>query len=210
MLKVDPQLRMMKQSCLFFAAVLLCGTGLARGQASTGSGSIDTTTPAAFLATYDSLAGAAPSQYQSMFSIGDDDDRKLAVAESKFDAQVGMLQKIVQLLWGADAVPQTVHALGMQAGEDIQTAKIVENGSHATVTYADGAAGPILVKTDGGWRLDTAAFRKSLSMPVKDYVKHLRQLSAIIADVADSIDQRKLRSLDTVIHEIAQRTSTIE
>jgi len=180
-----------------------------QSSASGAAAGVDADSPSAFMLSYDQLAGADPEAYLPLYSVSGSDDRKLAAAEAKFDAEVGMLQKMVQQLWGNDAVNQTIHALGMQTADDIHAAAVTENGDHATVTYADGSAGPMLVKTPAGWRLDTTAFRKALGMPVKDYIKQLHQMSAMVAEVADGIDQKRLRSADAVAHEIAVKMAAI-
>ena len=62
---------------------------------------VNTFRPMDFMRSYDQLAGEDPAAYLAMYSIDENDDsRRLAYVESKFDSQVGMLQKIVQEKWG--------------------------------------------------------------------------------------------------------------
>ncbi len=163
-----------------------------------------------FMSAYDDLAGAEPSSYFSMFLADSDQDLKLAQLEATFDAQVGMLQRIVRLKWGDGAVGQVIHALGMHAAVDIQSAEILIDGDRAKIQYADGTAGPDLVRTAVGWRLDTSAFRKSLAVPVDQYANRIHQLANVVAEVADAIDRRQLRNADTVSHEIAVRVVAVD
>jgi hypothetical protein len=194
---------------LVMLALSLAGVQTIDAQPATAPSRASANTPTAFMLSYDRLAGAGPEAYVRLFCITDSDDVKLANAEAEFDAEVGIFQKMVHLLWGDDAVNQAIHALGMQSGDDIRSATVTERGDHATVTYADGTAGPMLVKTPAGWRLDTSAFRKGLGMPVSDYVRQLHQMAAIVADVATEIDQKHLRSPDAVAHEIAVKTAGV-
>jgi len=173
---------------------------------------IDASTPMSFMTGYDQLAGEGPEAYQALYYMPDnpdDDLQRLAHAEAKFDAQVGILQKMVQQLWGNDAVDQTLHALGLKSMRDIQAATVKENGDRATVIFADGTPGPDLIKTPQGWRLNLPAFRKSLGIPVDDYLKQIHQLAKILPDVADGISNGKLKSSDAVVSDIVKRINAV-
>jgi hypothetical protein len=166
----------------------------------------NTSTPMAFLVSYDKLAGEDPAAYRAMYANDDSDDtQRLAEVQAKFDAEAGMLQKMVQKLWGDDGVDQTLHALGLKTMRDIQLATINQTGDSATVTFADGTIGPELVYTSHGWRLNLRAFRQSLGVPVDDYLKQIRQLSKIIPDVADGIADGRLKSPSAVVSDIVRR-----
>lgn len=166
----------------------------------------DTSSPMRFLTTYDNLAGDGPESYLKMYSVdSSDDSQRLAQVQAKFDAEAGILQKMVKELWGDDAVDQTLHALGLKTMRDIQTATIKEDGNIATITFADGTAGPQLMRTPHGWRLNILAFRKSLGVPVDDYLKQIRDLSKVIPDVADGIADGKLKSPSAVVSDIVKR-----
>jgi hypothetical protein len=188
---------------------LLIGAALAHADAPTSQPTtqpLDCSTPTAFMTSYDQLAGQDPPAYLAMYSLDDSDDaQRLAKVESTFDAQVGMLQKIVQQKWGDDGVDQMLHALGLRSLRDIQTSIVKEIGPRATVTFADGTPGPGLIKTKDGWRLDIPAFCKSLGMPVDDYLKQIRQLSKILPDVADGIADGRLKDASAVVSDIAKR-----
>jgi hypothetical protein len=160
-----------------------------------------------FMTAYDNLAGENPDAYLAMYYLDDQDDtQRLAHVEAKFDAEVGMLQKIVQKKWGEDAVDQTLHALGLKTMRDIQAATVKEKGHHASVIFADGTPGPDLIKTkDGGWKLDLPSFCTSLGMPVDDYLKQIRLLSKILPDVADGIAGEKLKDPSAVVSDIVRR-----
>jgi hypothetical protein len=104
-------------------------------QTATSLNEIDTSTPLQFMLSYDRLAGADQDAYLPLYQITPDtDDLKLAQAECRFDAQIGMLQKIVQLRFGGDATAQAIHAFGLQTADDIKAAKIVQTGDTAVVT----------------------------------------------------------------------------
>jgi hypothetical protein len=166
----------------------------------------DTSTPMAFLKSYDQLAGEGPDAYRAMYSIDDSDDsQRLAQVQSKFDAEAGMLQKMVAELWGNDAVDQTLHALGLKTMTDIQSATIKEEGDRAVITFADATAGPELIKTAKGWRLNLLALRHSLGVPVDDYLKQIRQLTKVVPDVADAIASGKLKTPAAAVSEIVKR-----
>jgi hypothetical protein len=166
----------------------------------------DTTTPMAFLNSYDQLAGEGPEAYRAMYFVDDSDDtQRLAQVQAKFDAEAGMLQKMVSQLWGNDAVDQTLHALGLKTMTDIHTATIKEEGDRASVTFADGTSGPELIKTPKGWRLDLPALQRSLGVPVDDYLKQIRQLTKVVPDVADGIANGKLKSPSSVVSDIVKR-----
>jgi hypothetical protein len=174
------------------------------------AGAVDTSTPMKFLVSYDQLAGQGPESYRALYSIdANDDSQRLAEVESKFDAEVGMLQKISRLLWGDDGVDQTLHALGLKTMTDIQSATIKQTGDRATITFADGTVGPELVKTPAGWRLDLAAFRQSLGIPVDDYLKQIRQLSKVVPGVADGIADGKLKNPSAVVSDIVKRINAV-
>jgi hypothetical protein len=173
---------------------------------------IDASTPMAFMTSYDQLAGEGPEAYQALYYMSDssdDDLQRLAHVEAKFDAEVGILQKMVDKLWGTDGVDQTLHALGLKSMRDIQAATIKESGDRASVIFSDGTPGPDLIKTAQGWRLNLPAFRKSLGIPVDDYLKQIRQLSKILPDVADGISNNKLKSSDAVVSDIVKRINTV-
>jgi CHAD domain-containing protein len=143
------------------------------------------------------------------YTDNDNDALRLAKTEARFDAQVGMLQKIVQKKWGDDGVDQTLHALGLKSMRDIQSASIKDMGHRATVTFADGTPGPELVKTAKGWRLDLPAFARSLGMPVDDYLKQLRQISKVLPDVADAIVSGKLSQPSDVVQDVVKRLNAV-
>jgi hypothetical protein len=167
---------------------------------------VDCTTPMALLNSYDGLAGEDPPAYLSLYELTDDDDvQRLAHVQAKFDAQVGMLQKIVQEKWGDDGVDQTLHALGLKTRRDIESSAIKQMGRHARVIYSDGTPGPDLLKTKAGWRVSIPGFRDSLGMPVDDYLKQLHQLSNLLPDVADAIVDGRLASPSAVVSDIARR-----
>jgi hypothetical protein len=169
---------------------------------------LDTTTPMAFMISYDRLAGEDPPAYLAMYDLDEQDDiQRLAKVQAKFDAQVGMLQKIIQEKWGDDAVDQMLHALGLKSLRDIQTATVKEIGDRATVVFSDGTPGPELIKTKAGWRLDLPAFCSSLGMPVDDYLKQIHQLSNILPDVADGVVDQKLKDPSSVVSDIVKRIS---
>jgi len=173
---------------------------------------IDASTPMAFMTSYDQLAGEAPEAYQALYYMSDDADedlQRLAHAEAKFDAQVGILQKMVQQQWDNDAVDQTLHALGLKSLRDIQAATVKETGDRASVIFADGTPGPDLIKTPQGWRLNLPAFRKSLGIPVDDYLKQIHQLAKVLPDVADGIANGKLRTSDAVVSDIVKRINAV-
>ncbi len=168
----------------------------------------NTSTPMAFLVSYDKLAGEDPAAYREMYANDDSDEtQRLAEVQAKFDAEAGMLQKMVEKLWGDDGVDQTLHALGLKTMRDIQTATIKQAGNAATITFADGTIGPELIYTSHGWRLNLRAFRQSLGVPVDDYLKQIRQLSKIIPDVADGIANGQLKNPSAVVSEIVRRQS---
>jgi hypothetical protein len=167
---------------------------------------IDASTPMAFMTSYDQLAGEDPPAYLAMYYTDETDDtQRLAKVQAKFDAQVGMLQKIVQQKWGDDGVDQMLHALGLKSLRDIQSATVKEYGRRATVQFADGTPGPDLIKIKEGWRLNLPAFCKSLGMPVDDYLTQIRQLSKILPDVADGIADGKLKDSSAMVGDIAKR-----
>jgi hypothetical protein len=167
---------------------------------------IDASTPLAFMTSYDALAGEDPPAYSALYFVDDTDDvQRLAKVQAKFDAQVGMLQKIVQQKWGDDGVDQLLHALGLKSLRDIQTANIREYGRRATVQFADGTPGPDLIKVKDEWRLNMPAFSKSLGMPVDDYLTQIRQLAKILPDVADGIVDGKLKDPSAMVGDIAKR-----
>jgi hypothetical protein len=173
---------------------------------------IDAATPLAFMTSYDQQAGEGPDAYQALYYLPDDADeelKKLAHLEAKFDAQVGILQKMVQQMWGDDGVDQTLHALGLKSMKDIAAATVKEYGTRATVTFADGTPGPDLIKTPQGWRLNLPAFRKSLGVTVDEYLKQLRQLSKLLPDVADDISGGKLKTADAVVSDIVKRINAV-
>jgi hypothetical protein len=166
----------------------------------------DTSTPMAFLKTYDQLAGEGPEAYRAMYAIDDSDDsQRLAQVQSKFDAEAGMLQKMVAQLWGNDAVDQTMHALGLKTMSDIQGASIKEEGDRAIITFSDATAGPELIKTPKGWRLNLLALRHSLGVPVDDYLKQIRQLTRVVPGIADDIAGGKLKTPTATVSEIVKR-----
>ena len=119
--------------------------------------------------------------------------QRVAKVQAKFDAQVGMLQKIVQEKWGNGRMKQMLHALGLKTLHDVESAEIKQTGRHATVIFADGTPGPDLIRIRAGWRLDMPAFCTSLGMPVDNYLKQIRQISNILPDVADGVANEKLR-----------------
>ena len=164
-------------------------------------------TPMAFMTSYDSLAGQDPPAYLALYSLSDDPDvQRLAKAQAKFDAQVGMLQKIVGEKWGDDAVDQMLHALGLKSLRDAQSATIKQQpGRRATMVFADGSPGPGLIKIKAGWRLDFPAFCESLGMPVDDYLKQLRQTSKFLPDFADGVVNGKLKDPAALVAEITRR-----
>ena len=92
---------------------------------------------------------------------------------------------------------------------DIQAATVKEYGTRATVTFSDGTPGPDLIKTPQGWRLNLPAFRKSLGVPVDEYLKQIRQLGKILPDVADGITNGKLKSSDAVVSDIVKRINAV-
>jgi hypothetical protein len=165
-----------------------------------------------FMTSYDQLAGEGPDAYTAMYylpSDADDDLQRLAHSEAKFDAQVGILQKMVQQQWGNEAGDQVLHALGLKSLRDIQAATVKEVGERATVVFTDGTAGPDLIKTPGGWRLNLPAFRKSLGGPVDDYLKQIHQLAKLMPDVADGISTGKLKTADSVVSDIVKRINAV-
>jgi hypothetical protein len=167
---------------------------------------VDTSTPMAFLTSYDQLAGDEPEAYRAMYLIDESDDtQRLAQVQAKFDAEAGMLQKMVAELWGDDAVDQTLHALGLKTMRDVQAATIKEEGDRASVTFADGTSGPELIKTPQGWRLNLLALEHSLGVPVDDYLKQIRQLTKVVPDVADGIASGKLKNTTAVVSDIVKR-----
>jgi hypothetical protein len=168
--------------------------------------SIDCSTPLALMNSYDHLAGEDPPAYLSLYYLTDEDEiQRLAHVQAKFDAQVGMLQKIVQDKWGNDAVDQTLHALGLKSRRDIDAATLKQIGRHTKVFYADGTPGPELIRVKRDWRVDLPALRDSLGMPVDDYLKQLHQLSNILPDLADGIVNGDLKDADAVMSDIAKR-----
>ncbi len=210
----------MKQPAFTIAVIFLCIASLSRAETPASQPTTepatrattqqvarpDANSPMGFLLKYDNLAGQGPEAYHALYSIDTNaDSRRLAEVQAKFDAQAGMLQKMVELLWGDDAVDQTLHALGLKTMRDIQSATIKEQGDRARVIFADGTIGPDLIKTPEGWRLNLFALRQSLGVPVDEYLKQIRQLSKIIPDVADGIAGGKLKDPPAVISDIARR-----
>jgi hypothetical protein len=186
-------------------ALMLTGVALGEGPPATQPAG-DTRTPMAFLTTYDNLAGQGPEAYRALYSTDQNDDtQRLAEVQSKFDAEAGMLQKMVKQLWGDQAEDDVLHALGLKTMRDIQSATIKEEGNRAQVTFADGTDGPDLIKTNAGWRLNLFGFRQALGIPVDDYLKQIRQLSKVIPDIADGIANGKLKSSSAVVSDIAKR-----
>jgi hypothetical protein len=162
----------------------------------------------AFMTSYDSLAGQDPPAYLAMYFLNDTEDvQRVARVQAKFDAQVGMLQKIIQQKWGDDAVDQMLHSLGLKSLRDIQSATIKQTGRHASVIFSDGTPGPDLIRTRAGWRLDLPVFCTSLGMPVDDYLKQIRQLSNILPDVADGVANGKLKDTGALVSDIVKRTN---
>lgn len=200
---------MRRTAFLSMACACLLSASLARADEPTtqpAKRGLNTSTPMAFLVSYDSLAGADPAAYRELYANDDSDDtQRLAEVQAKFDAQAGMLQKMVQKLWGDDGVDQTLHALGLKTMRDMQTATIKQAGDSATVTFADGTIGPELIYTSHGWRLNLRAFRQSIGVPVDDYLKQIRQLSKIIPDVADGIANGQLKNPSAVVSDIVKR-----
>lgn len=136
----------MKQPAFTIAVIFLCIASLSRAETPASQPTTepatrattqqvarpDANSPMGFLLKYDNLAGQGPEAYHALYSIDTNaDSRRLAEVQAKFDAQAGMLQKMVELLWGDDAVDQTLHALGLKTMRDIQSATIKEQGDRA-------------------------------------------------------------------------------
>jgi uncharacterized protein YunC (DUF1805 family) len=166
---------------------------------------MDLSTPKAMMLSYDRLAGDDPAAFVPFYATHNPEEEKLVAAEARSEAMYGLLQVMVQEKWGNDGMNTVLRAFGVKTRDDIVAGTVDVDGETARFVWSDDTPAIDLVKKDGGWRIDATKFKNSLGMSVDDYVDSLHDMSPVLSDIADGIDQGKLGTPAAAAAEVERR-----
>lgn len=166
---------------------------------------LDFSTPKAMLLSYDRCAGGDVTVFIQFYATHNAEEEKLVAAESRSEAMYGLLQVIVQQKWGNDGMNTVLHAFGEKTHDDIVAGTVTVDGDTARFIWGDDSPPVPFVKKDGRWKIDATGFKNSLGMSVDDYIQSLHEMSPVLSDIAEGIDQGKLDTPAATAAEIQRR-----
>lgn len=192
-------------------AVLICALPVcgATATAPSQAGAFDASTPLGMLKKADALNGAEPEAFAQFYNATNDDERRMAKTEARFDSEFGMLQLLVEKKWGKDAGDAITHAMEGQTIPDAEAAKLTVDGDHATLAWKDQSAPLKLIKVGGEWKIDLAATISTLGVTADQYIDGFHKMSAMVADFADAVDGGKLKTLSEAVADAKKRTAAL-
>jgi hypothetical protein len=169
----------------------------------------DDSTPLGMLRASDALNGAEPAAFARFYHATNDDERRMARTEARFDSEFGLLQLLVEKKWGKDAGDAITHAMDGETIPDAEAAALAVDGDQATLTWKDNSAPLHLIKVGGRWRIDLAATLRSLNITAEQYIDGFQKMGSMVADFAESIDTGKLTTLAEAVADAKRRTASL-
>ncbi len=163
-----------------------------------------TGTPAqALLAWEDQYENSTADQVLSEYAV--DTDQQRALARSFADASVAEahLVKLARERWGADGEKAVALACATDTRADDVRAQATIDGDHAVVTFDSEQLGKFyLVRRQGAWKVDVAAYEKENGPNIALYIKADEQLTASIGAATVNLKAGKYGSYGELVAEL--------
>jgi hypothetical protein len=165
----------------------------------------DQSSPMAMMRASDILRDVGPDAYVRFYHAQGDDGKRMMAAETRADAQFGLLILMIEKKWGKAADDDITHALGGFTMADLEAGDLKIDGDHATLA-AKGDDTPFqLIRIDGKWKFDIEAMRKQLNQTPDEYVDGYSRFSGLLSDYADAIDKGQIKTVDQAVSEAKRR-----
>jgi hypothetical protein len=122
------------------------------------------------------------------YAYSGDNQKALAQVIAEQVVAIAKLQKAVDVKWGKDSEATVLHACSTDTREDDEQAKETINGDHAVITFKLDSISPLpLIRVDGQWKLDIAAYVSQVGDHLNDVEASTRQITAIVNSATTAV-----------------------
>jgi hypothetical protein len=147
------------------------------------------------------IGGWNIDQLLTIYSVHGDKEASFARALADLALAQGKLQKVVRRQWGPKAELAVARSIAIDTLEDDLAADEKIDGEHATVTLkAETRLPPLwLVKVNGQWKIDVAAYMRGIGDDVAPAVQLLGQTTAVVQAAVDGLKSGRFKDNDAVV-----------
>lgn len=140
-------------------------------------------------------------QLLKIYSVHGDKEASFARALADLALVEGKLQKTVRNRWGPKAELAVARAIAVDTLEDDLAADEKIDGEHAIVTLKAETRLPplLLVKVNGQWKIDVAAYMRDIGDDMAPAVQLLGQTTAIVQAAVDGLNSGRFKDNDAVV-----------
>lgn len=140
-------------------------------------------------------------QSLKIYSVHGDKEASFARALADLALSQGKLQKMVRDRWGQRAELTVARAIAADTLEDDLAADEKIDGDHATVILKPETRLPplLLVKVNGQWKIDVAAYMREIGDDLTPAVQLLGQTTAIVQAGVDGLKSGRFKDNDAVV-----------
>ena len=140
-------------------------------------------------------------QLLKIYSVHGDKEASFARALADLALAEGKLQKVVRNQWGQKAELAVARAIVADTLEDDLAADEKIDGEHATVTLKAETRLPplLLVKVNGQWKIDIAAYMRGIGDDEAPAVQLLGQTTAVVQAAMDGLKSGRFKDNDAVV-----------
>jgi len=140
-----------------------------------------------------------------------DDEKKLARSMAVQSIASTRLSKAVREKWGHDAETVITHLCLTETHEDDDAAPVVIEGDHATLTFNVPDMAPLfLIRTNGVWRVDTAAYVNALGAQLQTAVTYCDQSAVEYDKLADAVIAGKFSTAQEAIDALKKAVEPLD
>ena len=144
------------------------------------------------------------------YAVQNDTQRTIAHAMAAQSVAADRLIKLARERWGAAAEQAVAHAYNTDTRADDATAQITVDGDHATVKFkTDAVQDYLLVRVNGNWKFDMAAYEKLFGPNAADVVRTTLQSVPIIEKEIADVTAGKYASYVQLVAEINRQNNLI-
>jgi RNA polymerase sigma factor (sigma-70 family) len=168
-------------------------------------------TPAEQLAAWqDDFEHWTPDEALVAYAIHNDTDKAMAHAFSINGVNAQLLMKLAREKWGAAAELAVAHACSSDARADDATAEITVDGDHAKIAFKSDAIGDLLlVREDGAWKMDIAAYEKLFAGHIDGVIRANLQSGQIFQKALADATAGKYATGDDLVKDITRQIDQI-
>jgi RNA polymerase sigma factor (sigma-70 family) len=168
-------------------------------------------TPAEQLAAWqDDFLRWSPDEAMVAYAAHTDSEKAMAHAFSVNGVAMTHLTKLAKDKWGDAAELAVAHACSSDAAADDATAQITVDGDHAKIVFkSDDISDLMLVREDGAWKMDIAAYEKLFAGHVDGVIRANIQSGQIFQKTLADATAGKYATADDLVKDITRQIDQI-